>query len=137
MDAQWEAYRRKKEILIQLEVDTMTNQVTAKEFIPSFPNLPRLSSYKYELPAAYWTNWAQQSYEGLQPFKSWICPQKLKQVALNSGFKGKEEHLVRVLRRLENGCDIGCKGTGRLPTRYPNSKSAEEYGERVADTFQG
>ena len=58
-------------------------------------------------------------------------------MALKLGYTGKEERLTRVLGRLQHGCDIGCRGTGRLPTRYPNSKSTEEYGERVADSLQG
>ena len=79
----------------------------------------------------------KQSYEGLRPFNSWICPEKVKEVASNLGYSGNEERLVRVIDRLEKGCNIGCRGTGRLPTRHPNSKTAEEHGERVADALQG
>ena len=134
---QWDNYRRRKEILIQLEMDTQIKELPVKEFKPSYPNLPRLKDYKGNFPEQYWSHWVRRSYEDLRPFKSWICPMKLKTVARQIGYSGKEEQLVRVLDRLENGCDIGCRGSGRLPTRHPNSKSTEEYGVRVADALQG
>ena len=50
---------------------------------------------------------------------------------------GSENRLRRVLQRLENGADIGCKGPSRLPTIENNSRSFFEYGVRVADSLQG
>ena len=53
---QWANYRRKKEILISLETPTDTVELPKKEFKPSFPNLPRLSTYRGDLPKAYWSH---------------------------------------------------------------------------------
>ena len=41
-----------------------------------------------------------------------------------------------MVKRLKKGADIGCKGAGRLPTSKPNSASAIEYGDRLADSLQ-
>ena len=62
-----------------------------KEFKPSFPNLPRLLTYRGVLPEPYWSHWEKKSYDELKPFKSWICPEKLEIMALKLGYTGKEE----------------------------------------------
>ena len=109
---QRESYRWRREILIQVECNTDHEQLPVKEFLPSLPNLPRLNSYKGDSPPSYWKHWLKQSYERLRPFNSWICPEKVKEVASNLGYSGNEKRLVRVIDRLEKGCDIGCIGTG-------------------------
>ena len=58
-------------------------------------------------------------------------------MARELGYSGREGILIRTMERLTNGADIGCKGTGRLPTFRPNAASTGEFGIHVADSLQG
>ena len=71
------------------------------------------------------------------PVASWINPGKLLEVARAEGLQDNDKRLRRVLNRLKEGADIGCRGDGRKPTRCQNSVSAIEFGDRVADSLQG
>ena len=106
-------------------------------FTQKFPELPVLQDYRGVLPSSYWAKWTKRSYRSLLPVVSWVCPNKLLSLACTLGYSDRECRLGRVVRRLQEGTDIGCRGTGRLPTSQPNSPSAAEYGARLADSLQG
>ena len=96
--------------------------------------LPKLESYKKSPPATYWQHWPKRTFEQAAVGRSWVSGQKLKELALRYGYTDWAR-LERVLDRLDNGANIGCKGRGRLATITPNAKSAFYYGDRVADSL--
>ena len=108
-----------------------------KIFSQTFKNIPELEVYEGTLPESYWRTWTKKTYEELQSTKSWISPNKLMTVARAVGYTGREGRIKRAMDRLQYGADIGCRGDGRLPTERQNSRSATEFGVRVADSLQG
>ena len=105
-----------------------------KAFSRKHEEIPVLTNYQGTLSDEYWSHWTKRSYHSIAPAKSWICPNKLEKLVKKLGYRSNR--LNRVLERLKNGADIGCKGPGRLSTRMPNSQSASEYEDRVADALQ-
>ena len=108
-----------------------------KDFSQSHKEIPVLSSYSGTLPKQYWESWTKKTYKDLIPVKSWVCPKKLLEVATSVGLPTHDPRLLRVLEQLRKGANTGCTGGARKPTSHPNSKSAEEFGVRVADALQG
>ena len=96
-----------------------------------------LSSYHGKLATEYWNSWTKKTYDDLRDAKSWVCPERLLEVAMSVGLSPQDPRLTRVVERLRNGANIGCTGGARKPTRHRNSRSAEEFGARVADALQG
>ena len=96
-----------------------------------------MESYEGFLTEEYWSNWTKRTYQQLTPAPSWVCPNKLWDVAKRLGYKDTEGRLHRAMGRLTKGANICCEGDGRLPTSRANSKAAAEYGVRVADSLQG
>ena len=106
-----------------------------KEFTQKHKEIPVLENYDGVLPDGYWANWTKRSFNSLTPARSWICPEKLEALAKEVRYNDKVR-LARVLDRLRNGANLGCKGSARLPTMMPNGTSAAEYGVRLADSLQ-
>ena len=102
-----------------------------------YKNIPILDNYTGILSDSYWEHWTKRTYQSLMPVKSCICQVEIEKTAKSLGYTGNEERLKRIIRRLRIGADIGCKGTGRLPTLQKNSRSTLAYGDRVADSLQG
>ena len=125
------------DLIYKWENTPLPEPIPLKEFKPAYPQLPVLKTYKGRFPMKYWEHWTKRSYTDIVPVKSWICPVKLKQLAEEVGIPPDDLQLHRVLERLKDGANIGCKGNGRLPTLCPNSPSASEFGQRVADSLQG
>ena len=107
-----------------------------KSFKQVFTNIPELENYNVPQDESYWKHWERKTYEDLQPVESWIDSKALYELARQLGYSGKEGILVRAMERLTNGADIGCKGTGRLPTSRPNAAGTGEFGIRVAEEIQ-
>ena len=101
--------------------------------------LPKLESYEPAVvPEGFWRNWWKRPLSSaVLENASWICPDRLWDVAVKRGLPG-DGRLERVCEVLRNGADIGCIGRGRLPTRSPNGESLweREVGGVVADVLQ-
>jgi hypothetical protein len=66
--------------------------------------------------------------------KSTIDPQKLRNLAWSLGFN--DQQLVdTVCRDLEDGADIGCRGSARLPSSSSNAPSAFDFPEQITDAI--
>ena len=95
------------------------------EFKAKF-NLPKLKDYRGSFPQTYWAKWRKRNIEEILPNKSWVSPTSLQNLAERAGYHDLSR-LNRVMRRLEEGADIGCSGRGRLPTKTKNTESAFLY----------
>ena len=133
---QWENYIEQQQRISKYANAKTPSQMPQKQFIQSNENLPVLESYSGVIPDTYWGAWEKRSYEDLTPTKSWICPDKLDALAKKLDYTDVNGRLARAKIRLSKGARIGCEGPSRLPTRHPNSKTAVEYGARVADSLQ-
>ena len=128
-------YLARKELIKSFEGRMLPKLPPLKVFKPKSGNLPILSEYTKKLPAAYWSKWHKRTFDQVLPSKSWVDPLKLSQLAEGLRY-GDADRLQRVLKRLRDGADIGCRGRGREPTKVPNSPSVYTYGDRVADALQ-
>ena len=133
---QWQNLSRRGQLLKKWEAEPCPAPLPKKTFKPSHVNLPTLDKYSSVLPADYWSRWIKKTYDEVKAAASWVNPDQVRRVAISLGYTGREHHLLRNIDRLTNGACIGCKGDGRLPTSYPNSPSAMEFGVRVADSLQ-
>ena len=107
-----------------------------KEFKPANGNLPILKDYRGDKSNNYWQHWVKRSYDELTPATSWICANKLLDVARDLDYMDQHGLLRRTMEILNTGANIGCEGDGRLPTRKSNSELSAVYGDRVADALQ-
>ena len=96
--------------------------------------LPILADYQKPPPASYWNYWPKRTFEQSALAKSWVSSSRLTELSKCYGYTDWAR-LERVVERLDNGANIGCKGRGRLPTFNKNAKSAYIYGDRVADAL--
>ena len=78
-----------------------------KKFSPKF-NLPVLNSYRGNADDRYWRYWPRVSWEDSRKFKSQINPDKLWQMAIDTGFSDRDL-LKQVCDDLKQGADIGCR----------------------------
>jgi len=107
------------------------------------PSLPPLKKFKakhdlvvledYAVPAdkCFWDRFPKNV---IQPAKSLIDPDKLKQLALQYGYSDIVQ-LNKVYLWLKQGAKIGCNGRYRLPSKSTNSKSALLEGHKVTDAI--
>lgn len=103
-------------------------------FKPKF-QFPKLSSYEGKFEEEYWSKWKKVSLKEALPNKSWVDPDKLRDLARRAGFKD-QDMVDQVCGRLEQGARVGAEGRARLPTRHPNSSTIYEFGDRVSDSLQ-
>ena len=134
-DHQWAEYINRRRLLTEVKGLPLPAALSPKKFVQKHKEIPVLGDYSGKLPGAYWGKWTRRSYGSLVPARSWVCPDKLVEVASKVGYKNRER-LERVVQRLREGADIGCRGPARLPTCMPNSSSAIEHGVRLADALQ-
>jgi hypothetical protein len=99
--------------------------------VPKFPEIPRLGNYKKPAPDKFW----------LQFPSNYKCPatpslkgKKLKRWADALGCS-EPDRLARVLKCIEEGADIGCRGSAREPSRSTNAASAYQHGPQVTDAI--
>ena len=95
---QWDRYIEYQERIKRAVKAPGASPIPLKEFKQSYPHIPILKSYKGDLGDQYWGKWEKQTYKGLRPFVSWVCPDKLESLALKLGYSGSEELLIRVLK---------------------------------------
>ena len=134
---QWAQYRRRLELRAKWEHVGTPEPLPQKTFSKTHDNLSELRDYSGSLPESYWETWTKKSYDALKNSRSWISPTKLLAVAREAGYTCREGRVRRAMERLRFGADIGCRGDGRLPTEQRNSRSAFQFGVRVADSLQG
>ena len=134
-DEQWERYIQTRQRVKRWEQEPLPSPLPLKEFKQTYTNLPVLKSYSGSLSESYWGKWEKRTYASLNPVRSWICPERLLEVAAKEGLCLDHMRLQRVLERLRSGADIGCRGAGRLATSCPNAQGATEFGPRVADSL--
>ena len=135
-DEQWATYISHRTSLQSWANSPLPDPLPKKTFTQTHRNLPILKSYKHTLGEDYWRLCTKRTYAELTPASSWISPSKLEETARELNYKDFNGRLRKALKDLR-GADIGCEGNGRMPTKHPNSESALEYGDRVADSLQG
>ena len=106
--------------------------------IPDFPykyrNIPIVKDYDKELGDEYWNTWVKNEYS--EKVNNWISWERLEQEAISSGYHNKRK-LGRARDILVHGAELGCSGTGRMPSRMRNSPTVAGNGSKVADTLHG
>lgn len=108
-------------------------QPPKKKFSPKF-NLPVLNSYRGNVDDRYWRYWPTVSWEESKKLKSQINPDKLWQMAIDTGFKDRDL-LKQVCDDLRMGADIGCREEYRVESTSSNAPSAYADGEKVSDAI--
>lgn len=107
--------------------------MATKTFTKKFPNIPTRTDYTGTFEESYWDNFTKKEIN-LKP-ESWICADSLTKLAREVGYED-EENLQWVRQTLTNGANLGCEGNARLGTKGRNSKTVNEYGDRLADSLQ-
>ena len=93
--------------------------------------LPHLSDYKHGAPQHFWDKFpVNKATVG----KSSINPKKLMDLALGLGCSDWDR-LNTVINDIESGCDIGCQGPAREPTKSSNAPSAFQFAEQITDSI--
>ena len=123
-------------MLLAVAKEPLPDPLPKKSFSQANTNIPARSDYSAGLDEDYWSHWTKRTYKELTPATSWVCPNKLWDVANRLCYADYDGRLRRAIQRLGTGADIGCKGDGRLPTSRPNSDTASKFGTRVADSLQ-
>ena len=101
-----------------------------KTFKPKFA-LPKLSNYEGAAPAAFWEQFPSNL---IMPATSLVCPDRLKHLALEAGWKDLDL-LEKICSDLRFGADLGCRGEVRKAGRARNAPSAYKDGEKVTDAI--
>ena len=104
-----------------------------KSFKSKF-NLPVLKSYRGSTDDRYWQYWPKLSWKDSRNLKSQINPDKLWEMAIDTGFQDKSL-LKQVCEDLRKGADIGCRDEYRVQSASTNAPSAFEDGEKVSDAI--
>ena len=111
-NAQWSAYISRRESLQRWRKAKLPKALEIKAFKPVHDKLPILGNYKGDKDDSYWSHWEKRKYEELTPATSWICPNKLFDVARDLNYIDYNGYLSRTMESLCNGANIGCEGDG-------------------------
>jgi len=99
-------------------------------------NLPVLADYGAEMfPETYWATWTKKTFRHWDQVRSWVDPDKLRDLARRAGYQD-QEMLDRVCLGLEYGFRTGASGRATLPTDVQNSSKVAPVGEQMADAIQ-
>ena len=107
--------------------------VIKKNFTKKFPNIPTRENYSGVFEEDFWSEFTKREIN-LEP-ESWICPDSLVNLAREVGYS-EEENLQWAKATLVNGANLGCRGSARLGTKGRNSKTVNEFGDRLVDSLQ-
>jgi hypothetical protein len=101
------------------------------KFKPKFPDIPVRIEYRTAAPPEFWEKFP----------KHLVCPGKpslssgvLKQWAHALGVSDGDQ-LDRVIKNIEDGTDISCRGTALEPSCSSNAASAYQFGPQVTDAI--
>ena len=94
--------------------------------------IPALKDYSAAVfPESYWDCWPTVVVNTNLP---WLNAEEIEKIYHETKCVGRKE-FEQLLSDVQNGADIGCRGSGRIPTNSPNNKSAFTYGERLMDAL--
>lgn len=94
--------------------------------------VPDLDNYHDEpYPQEYWAKWPEPVEHLDDP---WLVADEIEAIWQETKCVPRKE-VDQLLHDVRHGADIGCRGSGRLPTVCRNNKSAFEYGNRLADSL--
>jgi hypothetical protein len=102
-----------------------------KKFKPKFPDIPVRAEYRSAAPPEFWEKFPKHT---VCPGKPSLNGRALRQWAHALGVSDSDR-LEWVIKNIENGADIGCKGAAREPSRSSNAASAYQYGPQVTDAI--
>ena len=124
-------YRRKwVSIYEEVALSDIDNLPPPKIFKPK-NSLLVLDSYEGEAPGWFW---AQFPVNLVEPAKSLIDGDLLKDMALSHGFK--DLRLLDLIHQdLVHGARLGCRGLFRQPSTASNAPGARREGEKVTDAI--
>jgi len=115
--------------ILEIASNDPRTKIKMKEFKPKFPNIPKLADYKVLAPEEFWREFPVNL---TCPGKPSMKVKALKQWVQALGCSD-ESRFERVVRYIQEGADIGCRGEARQPTRSTNAASAYEFGPQVTD----
>ena len=113
--------------------DGPRREVRIAEFKKVNVNIPSRTSYKGSYGKKFWAKFTK--CEVSKRPESWISSSKLRELADEILYEDRRE-VEKAAKILEDGADLGCKGSARLPTRQRNAESCYEFGERVLDSLE-
>lgn len=94
--------------------------------------VPDLKDYYAETyPPEYWSKWPAPVEHLDNP---WLVADEIEAIWQETRCVSRKE-VDQLLQDVRHGADIGCRGSGRLPTVCRNNKSAHEFGDRLADSL--
>ena len=94
--------------------------------------IPALVDYSVEaFPDSYWACWPAVVENTNLP---WLNANEIEEIYKETKCVGRQE-FDQLITDVRSGADIGCRGSGRIPTHSPNNKSAYIYGERLMDAL--
>ena len=108
--------------------------IPKQAWTPKCPELMVLKSYSGKPPSDYWSSWAANRPSVISDIKSWIDPDKLRQLAEDLGYHRPQE-LSWACNILRHGANIGARGAGRLPYVGRNYPTSESEGHLLADSM--
>ncbi len=115
--------------ILEIAASDPRTKIKMKEFKPKFPNILKLADYKMLALEQFWKEFPVNL---TCPGKPSIKVKALKQWVRALGCSD-ESRFERVVRYIQEGADIGCRGEARQPTKSTNAASAYEFGPQVTD----
>lgn len=112
---------------------TKPEQIPARQFVPKYPELDQLDSYRGDLGEQYWSKWPVVQFTRVPA--SWIDGDEMVRLAREL----KHPDMARVSRVaswLKQGADLGARGAGRLPAEGVNQESCYEHGFEMLDALR-
>jgi len=122
----WNRWREEFRIAAEC---TEVQEIKRKVFKPKFPELPVLPNYKNKAPAAFWDKFPRNHTCPAVPGISKVA---IEQIVGTVGCSDNDR-LNRVVKRIQEGADIGCKGKYRESSQSTNAASTYENGREVSD----
>ena len=113
----------------EMEVEQLPEPSGFKKVNTEVPTLPDYSVPRF--PSEYWESWPSPVENLNMP---WLKADQVQEIWNETRCVSRGE-LEQLLADIRHGCDIGCRGDARLPTVCKNNKSADEYGDRLADNL--
>ena len=108
-------------------------ELVKKVFKKKFKEIEDRESYAGDFGDEFWRSWPRKE----MPTKAehWISKEKLLELAKMLNYNSWK--LKALVKWLDEGAELGIEHKeSRMPTKGPNSRSAEAYGDRVTDSIR-